>query len=168
MSDPFLGEIKAFASAVIPRGWSPCDGRILPINQNQALFSLLGTTYGGDGRTTFALPDLRGRVPIHTGATQPQGTVGGSETVALRSEQLPAHTHTWVASSTPGDTATPADNLLAASSATNPAWAAPGTPVAMAPETVATAGGGAPHENMQPWLAVQYCIAVQGIFPSRN
>ncbi|MFN2319394.1 MAG: phage tail protein [Dermatophilaceae bacterium] len=168
MAEPFLGEIRAFGFAFAPRGWAACNGQLLPINSNQALFALLGTTYGGDGRTTFALPDLRGRVPIDAGPTHTQGNVGGTETQVLSVSELPTHTHGWVASSTPAASASPTGNLLAASTATNPAWAAAGTPAAMAPAMIAASGGNAGHENMQPWLALQYCIALQGIFPSRN
>lgn len=168
MSEPFLGEIRAFGFTFAPRGWAACDGQLLPINQNQSLYSLLGTTYGGDGRTTFALPDLRGRVPIDAGPTHVQGSTGGSETHVLQVDELPAHTHAWTASTTTADSASPAGNLLAAATATNPAWAAPGTPTAMAPETIARTGDSAGHENMQPWLVVQYCIALQGLFPTRN
>lgn len=168
MAEPFLGEIRAFGFTFAPRGWAACDGQTLPINQNQALYALLGTTYGGDGRTTFALPDLRGRVPIDTGPTHAQGSSGGSETHVLQVTELPSHTHAWVASSSTADSASPAGNLLAASTATNPAWASAGTPVAMAPEAIASTGTNTGHENMQPWLAVQYCIALQGMFPSRD
>lgn len=168
MADPFLGEIRAFGFNYAPRYWAACDGQVLPINQYESLYSLLGTMYGGDGRTTFALPDLRGRVAFDAGPTHAQGSTGGSETHVLQQAEMPTHTHSWMASSTTADSASPADSLLAASTATNPAWAAPGSPVAMAPEAIAATGGAVGHENMQPWLVVQYCICLKGLFPPRN
>ena len=172
MSEPFLAEIKIVGFNFAPRGWAFCDGQLLPINQNQSLYSLLGTTYGGDGSSSFALPDLRGRVPIHegsndTGGNHTLGSKGGEESHVLNSVEMPQHTHNVQASTVEGDTNSPAGNVLASSAQTyrNPA----GTSlVPMHTSTFANSGGGQAHENMQPFLAVTFCIALQGLFPSRN
>lgn len=168
MSEPFLAEIRLVGFNFAPRGWATCDGQILPIMQNQSLYSLLGTTYGGDGRTTFALPDLRGRVPIHFDSTNPQGQSGGEETHTLTAAEMPGHTHQLMASNDTADSAVPNGTALARSTATDPKWVSPATPVAMAPQTVGATGGGQGHENMQPFLALNFCIALNGLFPSRN
>ena len=170
MSEPFLGEIRAFGFNFAPRGWASCNGQLLPINQNQALFALLGTIYGGNGQTTFALPDLRGRVPINQGqssgaSTYSLGQAIGVENVTLLVSQIPAHTHRLNASPDNATTTDPGNNLLAvARSAT---YASSGS-AAMNPGAIAITGGSQPHENRQPYLTVNYCIALQGIFPSRN
>jgi len=172
MSEPFLGKIVAFGFSFNPRGWAKCDGQLLPINQNQSLYSLLGTTYGGDGRTTFALPDLRGRASIGMGngpglTPRTQGSKGGSETNTLSVDNLPAHGHSFAPPSNSGagntDSATgsfPAqtaeDNYNSASNS------------AMGAGDTTNAGGGQAVNNMQPFLTVNYCIALQGLFPSRN
>lgn len=172
MADPFLSEIRIFGFNFAPRGWAQCDGQLLPINQYQSLYSLLGTTYGGDGRTTFALPDLRGRVPVSpgnsgAGTNITYGAKTGQETVALTSAQLPQHTHVAQASSTDGNNPLPAGKVLAATPAQ--IWRDPDTSMtSLKTGTVANAGGGQPHDNMQPFLALNYCIALQGNFPSRN
>ncbi len=165
MTEPFIGEIQLFAFQFAPRGWAQCNGQLLPIMQNQALFSLLGTMYGGDGRTTFALPDLRGRVPLHVDAAYSQGQRGGEETHTLTVVELPAHTHTPLASSA----------ALSSPSPANAAWADMGTAsyaaspnTQMAANAIAPAGGSQPHENRSPFLTVGFCIALQGIFPSRS
>jgi microcystin-dependent protein len=150
-----------------PRGWAACDGQLLAINQNQALFSILGTTYGGDGRTTFALPNLRGRVPVHTSSSFSLGQQGGEASHTLTTNETPTHTHAWNASSAPATSGSPANAVLAASVGTA-AFAPPSSLVAMDPSGVAPAGGSQPHENTQPYLTVSFCIALQGIFPSRN
>lgn len=168
MSEPFLAEIRLLGFSFAPRGWATCDGQVLPINQNQSLYSLLGTTYGGDGRTTFALPDLRGRVPIHFDGTYPQGQSGGEETHALTADEMPGHTHQLMASNDTADSAVPDGTALARSTATDPKWVAPTTPVAVAPQTVGATGSGQGHENMQPFLTLNFCIALNGLFPSRN
>jgi len=173
MSDFFLGEIKLLPYQWAPKYWALCAGQLLAINSNQALFSLLGTTYGGDGVTTFALPDLRGRVPVHTNpsASLPQGIKAGVETVTLGLNNLPAHNHLVAASSTAGDTQTFTGNNIAA--AKNTAgdvnlYAAATSLQALAPAVVSNTGGNQAHENCQPSLVLSYCIAIQGIFPSRN
>ena len=167
MSEPFLGQISMFGFNFAPRSWAKCDGQILPINQNQSLYSLLGTTYGGDGRTSFALPDLRGRVPIHFDATHRQGQAAGTETVSLSSAQMPAHTHAFnaVDATATGDLGS--GNVLA-QPGTDLYRSPLSSPVAMGADSIATTGAGQGHENMQPYLTLNFCICVQGLFPSRN
>ena len=168
MSTPFLGEIKLVSFSFAPNGWALCNGQFLPINQNQALFSLLGTMYGGNGQTTFALPDLRGRAPIHVGSGFTQGHAGGAAAHTLTASEMPQHVHFAQASTSNGNANTGANNILAAANnlyvpqANNP----PLQP--LLPAAVANAGGGQPHENMQPFLALNFVIALSGIFPSRN
>ncbi len=167
MSEQFLGEIRAFSFGFAPKGWAVCAGQLLPINQNTALFALLGTTYGGDGRTTFALPDLRGRVGLHTGAAYPQGQSAGSETVTLTSAQIPMHTHAAHGSTSAATQPSPAGNYWAQDSGGNLTFA-PTANATMAPGAVGSAGSGQGHPNLQPFLCVNYCIALQGIFPTRS
>ncbi|MDH3451998.1 MAG: tail fiber protein [Gammaproteobacteria bacterium] len=166
MSEPFLAEIRMFGFDFPPRGWAFCDGQILPINQNQSLFSLLGTTYGGDGRTSFALPDLRGRTPIHVGSGFNLGLRSGQDQVVLSFQEIPNHTHTLNVSTANAAANTPTGNLYARSA--TPLYHARSSTVNMRTDTVANSGGGQGHENMQPFLAVRFCIAIQGLFPSRN
>ncbi len=170
MSEPFLAEIKMVGFNFAPRGWALCDGQILPINQNQSLYSLLGTTYGGDGRTSFALPDLRSRTPMHEGSSNGVnhrlGSKGGEETHTLAIQETPNHRHAVQATSADADTQDPA-NALPASAALD-AYKASGDQVHMNAQAVANAGGGQAHENMQPYLAVNFCIALRGLFPSRS
>ncbi|WP_017328066.1 phage tail protein [Synechococcus sp. PCC 7336] len=171
MSEPFLAEVRMVGFNFAPRGWAFCDGQILPINQNQSLYSLLGTTYGGDGRTSFALPDLRGRTPIHVGASNGtshrQGQKGGEETHTLSAAEMPQHRHTVEVSSTLVNAQTPIGNTLGDNLSTP--YAPRSTNIAnMASGVIANVGGGQGHENMQPYLAVNFCIALQGLFPSRN
>lgn len=170
MAEPFLSEIRLMSFTFAPRGWALCNGQLLPINQNQALFSLLGTTFGGDGRVNFALPDLRGRVPMHHGAGHTLGERQGEQAHTLTVAELPTHTHLLSASSAPADAALPAGNLLAATDPATfgPAYAAPSSLAAMAPEAIAPSGGSQAHLNMQPFLTLSFCIALQGIFPSQN
>jgi microcystin-dependent protein len=163
MAEPFLSEIRLMSFAFAPKGWGLCDGALLPINQNQALFSLLGTTFGGDGRVSFALPDLRGRVPIHVGRGHTLGERGGEAEHTLSIGELPTHTHPLQASGADADTTDVSNTVLA--TAAN-AYAAPGSLTALHPGTVTTVGGGQAHLNMQPYLALTFCIATQGIFPS--
>jgi microcystin-dependent protein len=166
---PFLGELRIFSFEFAPRGWAFCDGQTLPINQNQALFALLGTFYGGDGVTTFQLPNLQGRVPVHVGGSLgvTQGEQLGQETHTLTIPELASHTHLLAASSGSTSTTDPTGNVLAASGDT--VYTSSGPPsVALSPPSIANAGGGQPHENRQPYLVLNVCIALQGIFPSRN
>ena len=162
MSEPFLGELKLMSFNFAPKAWAQCNGQLLPINQNQALFALLGTMYGGNGQTTFALPDLRGRVPVHRG-TLTQGQRLGEESHTLNSGEMAAHNHNVAASSQNGDQADP--KILAGASN---AYSAPSNLTTIAPGTVSNVGGSQPHENRQPSLVLNWCIALQGIFPSRN
>ncbi|MEO6700260.1 MAG: tail fiber protein [Jatrophihabitantaceae bacterium] len=165
MSQPFLGEIKVISFNFPPRGWAFCNGQLLPINQNQALFSILGTQYGGDGITTFALPNLQGRMPIHAGQGFVTGNIGGEAAHTLTTNEIPAHNHLasgQSAFSTPG--ADPTNSVWAAGTAT--AFApSPNTPMAAA--AIGNAGGNQPHENQAPYLVLNFVIALQGIFPSR-
>lgn len=165
MSEPFLAEIMIVGFNFPPRGWAYCDGQILPINQNQSLFSLLGTTYGGDGRTSFGLPDLRGRTPIHVGSGHNLGQKSGEETHPLSVGEIPQHTHVAQASSSSADSPIPSDTVLAA---VNNLYHAPQDLVALEAGTVANTGAGQGHENMQPFLTLGFCIALTGLFPSRN
>ena len=164
MSEPFLGELKLMSFNFPPKGWALCNGQFLPINQNQALFALLGTMYGGNGQTTFALPDLRGRVPVHVGGGfSSQGQSLGQEAHTVTTSELPAHTHTVSASSQSGNQADP--KILAAIAN---AYADPTDLTTLNPATVTNVGGSQAHENRQPYLVLSWCIALQGIFPSRN
>jgi microcystin-dependent protein len=167
MSEPFLAEIKIVAFNFAPRGWALCDGQILPINQNQSLYSLLGTTYGGDGRTSFALPDLRSRTPLHVGDGYSQGQKSGEETVALTIAQIPSHTHAWQASADNANNPNPGNRVLAKSTP-NEIYYTPDELRNMRAGTVANAGGGQGHENRQPYLVLNFVIALQGLFPPRN
>lgn len=166
MSEPFLSEIKIVSFNFPPKGWALCNGQLLPINQNQALFALLGTTYGGNGQTTFALPNLRGRVPIHFGAAHDLGEAAGSTSVTVNVQQLPTHTHIVTGTSVTSTQPVPAGNLLA--NATAEAYGSPTSLTALGPTTVTSVGGSQPHNNMMPYLALNFIIALQGIFPSRN
>lgn len=166
MSDPFIAEIRIVGFQFAPRGWARCDGQLLPINQNTLLFSLLGTTYGGDGRTTFALPDLRGRVPFHVGGGFVQGQTGGEENHTLTLSELPAHTHNLQASTAAASSVFPANNALAQGSA--PLYGPANNLAPLGVQSVGEAGGSQPHENMQPYLVLNFVIALQGIFPPRD
>ena len=165
MSEPFLGEIKIISWNFPPKGWAFCNGQLLPINQNQALFSILGTTYGGDGRQTFGLPNMQGRSPVHIGNGIVLGERGGETAHTLNISELPAHTHTPVGSSSAPTASTPASNLWATINSLP--YAAQGN-TAMNPATVLPIGGSQPHENMSPYLVLNFIIALQGIFPSQN
>ena len=166
MAQPFLGEIRLMSFITAPQGWAHCNGQFLAINQNQALFALLGTTYGGNGQTTFALPDLRGRVPLHVGSGHTLGERAGVETVTLTVGQLPSHTHRVNARTAgTGGVATPNGNYLGGG---NNVYGTQGTPTALSPATVGNQGGSQPHQNMQPFVTISFCIALQGIFPSQS
>jgi microcystin-dependent protein len=171
MADPFIGEIRMFGGNFAPRGWATCDGQLLSIALNNALFALLGTTYGGDGQSTFALPDLRGRVPIHQGqgpGLTPRviGEQAGSENVTLLTSQMPAHRHPTAATGA-ATLGNPGGNLAGTSSTTAFYVDTPPT-LAMSPDTQASKGGSQPHPNLMPYQCVNFIIALEGIFPSRN
>jgi microcystin-dependent protein len=168
MAEPFLSEIRLFSFVFAPQGWAQCNGQFLPINQNQALFSLLGTTYGGNGQTTFALPDLRGRTPIHFGNGHTLGERAGETAHTLTMNEMPAHIHLAAATPSAASTAVAAGNLLASTAATDPLYADPVDLAALAPNSITSVGGSQPHENRQPYLTLNFCIALQGIYPSRN
>ncbi len=172
MSEPFVGEIRMFGFSFAPLGWALCNGQLLPISQNTALFSLLGTTYGGDGRTTFALPDMRSRVPVCQGqgaglSSYAEGQAGGAETVTLAAAQMPGHTHSVKASSSAAASDQPGGRALARSYSGIYA-AEPDATTVMNPTMLGDAGGSEPHANIQPYLTVNFCIALTGIFPSRS
>ena len=166
MADPFISEIKIMGFAYAPRGWAHCNGQLLPINQNQALFSLLGTTYGGNGVTTFALPDLRGRTPVHfTFPGHPLGERAGEQAHTLSIAELPTHTHVLSGSGANAD----ANEITGRSLGTsNNAYRAPTNLTALNSGSITNAGGSQAHQNMQPFLTLSFCIALQGIFPSQN
>lgn len=165
--EPFLGEIRPFAFGFTPKGWLSCDGRQMNVMQNQALYALLGNRYGGNGNTTFNLPDLRGRTPLGCGATTPLAQQGGTETVALTAAQVPSHAHAVLATSTAASTAAPGGGALANLPTGTNAYAAPNSSTLNA-AAVSTSGASQGHENMQPALAVNWCIATSGLFPTRN
>lgn len=172
MSEPFVGEIRMFAGNFAPRGWAFCDGQLLAVSQNDALFSLLGTIYGGDGRTTFGLPDLRGRIPLHQGtgpglSPRRLGSKGGAENVTLTTNQLASHTHDWNANTAPATGSAPQGKVVAQSSPVKIYHAAPDNED-LASSTVANTGGSQPHTNLMPTLCVNFIIALVGIYPSRQ
>lgn len=177
MADPFVAEIRIFPFNFAPRGWAWCDGQLLPLSQNTALFSLLGTTYGGNGKSNFALPDLQGRAPMHPGqgpglSLHDLGETGGSETVTLLESEIPSHSHAVMSIPEAGDLQIPTNQVSFARSAGGFAYV-PGSPtpanvVAMSPNILAPAGGDQPHNNLQPYLTFYFCIALQGVFPPRG
>lgn len=173
MADPFVAEIRIFPFNFAPKGWAWCDGQLLPLSQNTALFSLLGTTYGGNGKSNFALPDLQGRAPMHPGqgpglSLHDLGETGGSETVSLLESEIPAHSHALRASLDDGDLAIPAPSRTLAKSQQANAYSTTATLAAMAAEALAPAGGDQPHNNLMPYLTFYFCIALQGVFPPRT
>jgi microcystin-dependent protein len=165
MAEPFLSEIRIMSFVFAPKGWALCNGQLLPINQNQALFSLLGTTFGGDGRVNFALPDLRARVPIHVGSGHTLGERGGEPAHTLSIAELPTHTHILQGSSTAAGTNSANNAVLGASAAV---YHTPSNLVSLNAGSVTNVGGSQAHLNMQPFLTLSFCIALQGIFPSPN
>lgn len=164
MAEPFLSEIRIMSFNFAPRGWALCNGQLLPINQNQGLFSLLGTTFGGDGRVNFALPDLRGRTPIHVGGSHVLGERGGQESHTLALSELPTHIHPAYGTNNNGTQPVPANTTVLG--AINNVYTSPTALTSLTPDTVAKVGGSQAHLNMQPFLTVSFCIALQGIFPS--
>ncbi|MDN5848788.1 MAG: tail fiber protein [Nitrococcus sp.] len=176
MSTPFVGEMRMFGFSRVPAGWLPCNGQLLPISQNQALFSLIGTTYGGDGQTTFAVPDLRGRVPLHAGSgpglsSRTLGEGGGTENVTLTAAQIGAHSHGFTATTSVASVTTPGPTLALGTLSGDSMYATDisgAASVTLAPSSISASGGGAPHENLMPTLTVQFCIAAEGIFPARS
>ena len=165
MAEPFLSEIRLFSFSFAPKGWALCNGQLLPINQNQALFSLLGTTYGGDGRVNFALPNLQGNVPIHVGSGHTLGERGGEQAHTVSIAELPTHTHVLKASDSNAGTNSPNNAVLANSAAV---YHAPTSLTSLSPSSVTIVGGSQAHLNMQPFLVLNFCIALQGIFPSQT
>ena len=163
MSDPFLGEIRMFAGTFAPVGWNFCDGTVLQISGNDALFSLLGSTFGGDGQTTFGLPDLRGRVPVHPGSFFTRGQVGGSETVTLIPQELPTHTHPLMGSLNTDTETSPANNVLGGSAGSDKNYYTDAPFVQMAANAISSVGNSLPHDNLQPFLCVNFIIALAGI-----
>ncbi len=173
MADPFVAEIRIFPFNFAPRGWAWCDGQLLPLSQNTALFSLLGTTYGGNGKSNFALPDLQGRAPMHPGqgpglSLHDLGETGGSETVSLLESEIPSHSHAMRFYNDVGEDRIPGPTEALARSTGGMLYEAPGTLVALAPETLVPAGGDQPHNNLMPYLTFYFCIALQGVFPPRT
>jgi microcystin-dependent protein len=165
VAQPYVGEIRMFAGNFAPAGWLFCEGQLLPISENETLFNLIGTTYGGDGESTFALPDLRGRLPAHQGNGFVLAETGGAEEITLTAQQIPAHSHPLLAANALGNDPNPQGNLLAESSVVSMYQAgAPAT--AMAPQSVGPVGGSQPHTNFQPYLCVDFIISLFGIFPS--
>ncbi len=168
MSDQFLAEIRIFPFNVPPTGWAFCDGQLMPISQNTALFALLGTTYGGDGKSTYALPDMQGNTPVQPGQGQGLservlGEMSGQDSITLLQSEIPVHAHSWMASDGPGNNTDPTGRLLADAEI----YAAPAQTTAMAFQTIAPMGGGLPHNNMLPYHTPNFCIALQGVFPQR-
>jgi microcystin-dependent protein len=166
VSTPFLSEIKVMSFGFAPKGWALCNGQLLPINQNQALFSLLGTTYGGDGRVNFGLPDLQGRTPMHMGSGHTLGERGGEQAHTLSISEIPTHEHTANGVSVAGDDPIPAGNFLG--QANNTYLAPDNSLTSLLPATVSIVGSSQAHINMQPFLTLNFCIALQGIFPSQT
>jgi microcystin-dependent protein len=173
MADPFVAEIRIFPFNFAPKGWAWCNGQLMPISQNTALFSLLGTTYGGDGKSTFALPDLQGSAPIHAGqgpglSLYDLGQTGGTDTVTLLQTEIPSHTHSLMANTTTATKSLPTGNSFAKGSSMIPYLAPAGAPlVNMAAQAISPAGGSLPHNNMMPYLTLYFNIALQGVFPAR-
>ncbi|MBD8499463.1 tail fiber protein [Paenibacillus arenosi] len=166
MMESYVGEIRMFGGNFAPQGWALCNGQLISIAENEVLFSLIGTTYGGDGQTTFALPDLRGRIPLHTSNTLPLGSKAGTETVTLISSQLPAHTHQVVSVGAAGQSASPTNMLWAASPA--PIYGQSSTTVNMNAQSITAVGGNQPHDNMMPTTTISFIISLYGVYPSQG
>jgi microcystin-dependent protein len=169
MGQPFIGELRMFGGNFAPAGWALCDGQLLAIAENDALFALIGTTYGGDGQTTFGLPDLRGRIPVHEGNGSIQGQMSGVESVTLSVGQIPAHNHPLLGSSANATTTSPAGNVPGTSAeVTVFAYGTDNPPTTLATQSVSPAGGSQPHDNFQPYVCVNFIISLFGIFPTQN
>jgi microcystin-dependent protein len=168
MSSPFIGEIRMFGGNFAPAGWAFCNGALMPIAENDALFTLIGTTYGGDGQTTFALPNLQSRVPIHVGPGFVQGQTGGTETVTLTTNQIPAHSHAPTCNSAPGTQTGPGNGLWASTSPSLNQYSTNAPTLIMDPAAIGQTGGNQPHDNMVPFLAVNFILSLFGIFPSQT
>lgn len=174
MADPFVAEIRIFPFNFPPKGWAFCDGQLLPLSQNTALFSLLGTTYGGDGKSNFALPNMQGNAPMHPGqgpglSLHDLGETGGSETVTLLESEIPSHSHSLMANATTATKSLPTNNSFARGASMTPYLAPTGAPlVNMSNQTITPAGGDQPHNNMMPYLTLNFCIALQGVYPPRT
>jgi len=176
MSSPFVAEIRIFGCNFAPTGWAQCNGQLLPISQNTALFSLLGTFYGGDGKSTFALPNLTDSAPIHVGGDQPGkglstydlGQVGGTPTVTLLQTEMPAHSHNIMANTAPADNNAPSSTFVLAQSTGTNAYSSQASNATLSFNTLTPAGGSLPHNNMMPYLVLNFCIALQGVFPPRS
>lgn len=167
MAQPYVGEIRMFAGNFAPVGWMFCEGQLLPISENETLFNLIGTTYGGDGQSTFALPDLRGRIPIHQGNGFILAETGGVEEVTLTTQQIPVHTHAMLGTTSIANDASPANNVMAQSNTFDPYQT--GDPsAAMASQAIGIVGGSQPHTNFQPYLCINFIISLFGIYPSPN
>jgi len=171
--DPFVAEIRIFPFNFPPKGWAFCDGQLLPLSQNTALFSLLGTTYGGDGKSNFALPDMQGNAPMHPGqgpglSLHDLGETGGSETVTLLQSEIPAHSHNVMANTAPADNNAPAPTFVLAQSTGTNAYSSQGSNATLSVNTLVPAGGSLPHNNMMPYLTLNFCIALQGVYPPRT
>jgi microcystin-dependent protein len=171
--DPFVAEIRIFPFDFAPKGWAFCDGQIMSLSQNTALFSLLGTTYGGDGKSNFALPDMQGNAPMHPEqgpglSLHDLGEVGGSDTVVLQESEIPSHSHTWSAANSDGTDQSPANEFMAGGIGGISTYAAPASLTALSDNALAPAGGDLPHNNLQPYLTLNFCIALQGVFPPRT
>ena len=166
MAQPYVGEIRMFAGNFAPAGWMFCDGQTLPISENETLFQLIGTTYGGDGESTFAVPDLRGRVPLHQiNGPNSVGQMAGTESVTLTTQQIPVHTHPFVGAKTPGNQTDPAGNMVADSLSVS-VYINDNVDANMAPQAITPVGGSQPHENRQPFLGLNFILSLFGIFPS--
>jgi microcystin-dependent protein len=168
MSSPFIGEIRMFAGNFAPVGWAFCNGALIPISENDALFNLIGTTYGGDGESTFALPDLQSRVPVHVGPGFALGQTGGAETVTLTTSQIPAHSHVPQCNSSTGTAAAPTGDVWAVPNPSVTIYSNAAPSLAMDPAAVGSAGGSQPHDNMIPFLAINFILSLFGIFPSQT
>jgi microcystin-dependent protein len=165
MAQPYVGEIRMFAGNFAIAGWMFCEGQLLPISENETLFQLIGTTYGGDGQSTFGLPDLRGRIPIHQGNGFILAETGGAEEITLTTTQIPSHTHPMLASTDPATVPNPQNNVLSTTASATPYFnIAPATP--LSPQAISSVGGSQPHSNFQPYLCVNFIISLFGLFPS--